>query len=352
MFVPSLLAKGLSRVLKDSRGDPSRTIVLGATDRYVIFSDHHKGAGTDADDFKKCKMTYLAALEHYWSEGYDLIILGDAEELWEESIKKVVDTHPEVFESEARFHNDPDRQYMRVFGNHDSNWASAGQVKKHLHPFFPNLEVHEGLVFRYEDADPDKAGEIFLVHGHQGTLDSEFLAPISRIVVRGVWRTIQILFKNTGTTPGNSAELRGEHDTLMYEWARQQEKLLLIAGHTHRSIWSSQTPVEQKRIELAALEYAHKHITPIPDFENEREKLKEDLRKLLEDKFNQLKNDTIKTEGCYFNSGCCSFSDGRVTAYELAENNLRLVEWEVDSKQRKIRDEGELGDLFELLSFS
>ncbi len=98
MLVPRLLARGLSRVLKAAR--EKGAIPLGEQHRYVIFSDHHKGAGSDADDFKPCRETYLAALDYYFDHDYHLIILGDAEELWEESIEEVLNEYPEVFNKE------------------------------------------------------------------------------------------------------------------------------------------------------------------------------------------------------------------------------------------------------------
>jgi len=70
-----------------------------------IFSDLHKGRRTLADEFRFCEATYLAALEHYYKTGYTLVILGDAEELWEEpDIEAVVQANAHVLESEARFH--------------------------------------------------------------------------------------------------------------------------------------------------------------------------------------------------------------------------------------------------------
>lgn len=325
MLIPALLARGLSRVLNASRAEGAA--LLAENHRYVIFSDHHKGGGTGADDFMFSKQTYGRALDHYFEQGYTLIILGDGEELWEEPIERVLETHGDLLANEARFHEQG--RYLRVFGNHDSNWASAGQVKKHLHPIFPDLEVKEGLLFQYNDPDPGSSGELFLVHGHQGTLDSEFFAPISRVIVRAVWRTFQILFRYAGTTPAKSARLRGKHDTLMYQWASEQGKLLLIAGHTHRAIWSSRTLLERKLAELDALQMANE-LTPLPDYRARRAALREEIRRLMaEDK---LSHDSVKTKGCYFNDGCCSFSDGEVTAYELEDGQLRLVRWAKDGE--------------------
>ena len=47
MYFPSLLARGLSRVLKATRARGANP--LPEEHRFVIVSDHHKGAGTDAD---------------------------------------------------------------------------------------------------------------------------------------------------------------------------------------------------------------------------------------------------------------------------------------------------------------
>ena len=339
MYFPALLARGLSRVLKSTR--ERGTIPLADSHRYVIFSDHHKGAGTDADDFVPCKPAYLAALDYYFDHDYQLIILGDAEELWEESIKKVVATYGDVFASEQRFHKQ--NRFLKIFGNHDSNWASAGQIAKHLHPLFPGLEVNEGLVFTYTGPDPESSGELFLVHGHQGTLDSEVFPKVSRFFVRTVWRTIQILFKYAGTTPAKSDKLRGKHDTLMYDWAAGQGKLMLFAGHTHREIWSSRTLLEQKLIEIRALQKASEY-GPIPDQDAQLANLREEFKDLQAKE--ELSHDTLKTRGCYYNDGCCCFTDGSVTAYELQDGVLRLVRWEPESHARTLVDEGKLAHIF------
>ena len=35
-------------------------------DKFIIFSDQHKGAKNGADDFMLCEPNYLAALDHYY----------------------------------------------------------------------------------------------------------------------------------------------------------------------------------------------------------------------------------------------------------------------------------------------
>src|SRR5215210_5858400 len=42
-----------------------------------------------ADDFQRCERAYNAALTWYDRLGYRLVVLGDVEELWENSFKEV-----------------------------------------------------------------------------------------------------------------------------------------------------------------------------------------------------------------------------------------------------------------------
>ncbi len=114
--------------------------------RYVIFSDLHKGRRTPADEFRFCEATYLAALDHYYKNGYTLVILGDAEELWEEpDIGAVMQANANVLESERRFH--PER-YVRVNGNHDNAWRIEQLVKEYLDPIFPGIQVRREFCCR------------------------------------------------------------------------------------------------------------------------------------------------------------------------------------------------------------
>ena len=53
--------------------------------RLILFSDLHKGQRDGADDFHACVPTYLAALGYYWEQGFELFLIGDIEELWENS---------------------------------------------------------------------------------------------------------------------------------------------------------------------------------------------------------------------------------------------------------------------------
>ncbi|HEV7620254.1 MAG TPA: metallophosphoesterase, partial [Flavisolibacter sp.] len=58
-------------------------------EKFIIFSDQHKGAKDGADDFMLCEPNYLAALEHYYENNFFFISLGDCEELWKNTLTAV-----------------------------------------------------------------------------------------------------------------------------------------------------------------------------------------------------------------------------------------------------------------------
>ena len=49
--------------------------------RAVAFSDHHRGRGDGADDFKRCEQAYCAALGWYLEQEFQLWLIGDVEAL-------------------------------------------------------------------------------------------------------------------------------------------------------------------------------------------------------------------------------------------------------------------------------
>src|SRR5215210_8797674 len=113
--------------------------------RFVIFSDHHKGNRDGADDFRFCEPAYNAALTYYYRLGYTLIVMGDAEELWEEWPETVLKAYPHTLELEGNFHQDG--RYLRFWGNHDDAWSHSDLVEKWLTPALGGspLKMYETL---------------------------------------------------------------------------------------------------------------------------------------------------------------------------------------------------------------
>jgi UDP-2,3-diacylglucosamine pyrophosphatase LpxH len=325
------IQKGLDsafKAAKEESFDPQR-------ERIVIFSDHHKGVGDPADDFRRCEHAYTSALGYYLEADYKLFVLGDAEELWEEHADKVIERYRDVLELEAAFVKRGNR-LSRFYGNHDDQWASQGQVSKYLRGLFGDIKVREAL--RLTVNRPGKApGTLFFVHGHQGTADSDRWGWASRLFVRHVWRPLQRKTGYTATTPARDFALRAKHDRAMYEWARiQAGGLVMIAGHTHRPVFSKCVPDPPPTRPISELEEAFDQASGDPAraaaIRAELEYARTSVRR----------PDEVLTVSppCYFNTGCCSFPDGDITGLEIADGQVRLVRW--PGNLREIRGE-ELG---------
>lgn len=325
------------------RAKASGPISLGADQRYVIFSDHHKGARNRADDFERCEPAYLAALDHYDTHGHTLVVLGDAEELQEEKIEKVMRSYPAVFLREARFH--PDR-LVRVHGNHDSAWQSEALVRQWMDPFFPGLAYRDALLFEVSDpaGGEQPVGEVFLVHGHQGTLDSDVLGFAGPLVLP-LYREFQIRTGFGSTSPSRDACLRSKHDNRMYRWVSRQPDLILIAGHTHRPVWSSKTHLDKLVEELYAL-------LRLPPEQRPADFAAQVASKQMEIQKRQARypacDDIVKTKPAYFNTGCCRYHDGDITGIEIEDGMLRLVKWgRVEGEIRRVvLEENNLAEFF------
>ncbi|NIM51589.1 MAG: hypothetical protein GTN62_12240 [Gemmatimonadales bacterium] len=340
----SAIERALVRSLERARS--AARVLNVETARYIIFSDHHKGQRDGADDFARCERAYIGALKHYNREGYTLIVLGDAEELWECRPKAVMRAYANILKLERQFH--PQR-YVRVYGNHDDEWERPRRVNKHLGKIFGPLDVSDGLCFRVQNGDRD-LGLMLLVHGHQGTLFSDRLAGIAKLVVRFIWRTIQRLTRLPSTTPAKDACLRDDHDAAMYDWAAKQDGLVLIAGHTHRPVFSSKTHLRQVEDQLAALEN-----TPPEergeDFANQVATLRAKVEH-VRTKDQQCQAASAgkpdRSSPCYFNSGCCSFGDGDITGLEIVDGQIRLVRWPDDdgSPRARVLVQASLADVF------
>lgn len=124
-----------------------------------------------------------------------------------------------------------------------------------------------------------------------------------------------------------------EHDTRMYRWSSKKEKLMMIAGHTHRPVWSSVTHLEKLIRELYALQGRKKELPP-KEYQEKVKQLKRQI-KSRQEKY-PPGTDTIKTRPSYFNTGWCRFKDGDITGLELVDGEIRLIKWGIvnDYKHR------------------
>jgi hypothetical protein len=326
------ISEGLDRALKDAKEEQAEIDRL----RLAIFSDHHKGAQNKADDFRRCEFAYAAALGYYLDSGYRLCVLGDAEELWEESPSKVIDGYADVLKLEGEFRRAG--RYERFWGNHDDLWSQPKQSRK-LNAVLSDGPMREGLKIRVRRPDgPDCM--LFLVHGHQGTTESDKLGWLSKPVVRLVWRQVQRMTGWSATTPASDHRLRGTHDRAMHEWARRRGPgLVLIAGHTHRPVFARSMPDPPPSRPVEELERLYGQAGGPADAAALRAEL--EYSRALARRPDPV---AIADLPCYFNTGCCSFPDGDITGLEIADGHLRLVRWPINLGELRSKDGGDAID--------
>ena len=290
---------------------------VAAGERLVVFSDHHKGARDGADDFQRCERSYNAALAYYDRLGYHLLELGDVEELWENKFDEVAGSYGVTLELAARFQ--AGGRYTRFFGNHDLAWNDAGFFQKRMERFgYGDVTPVEALRLEVELGDGGVL-ELFLVHGHQGTADSDRNAWLSRLFVRFGWRALQRLLNRPWNTPSVDWGLRGEHAAHMCSWAAGRKRVL-IAGHTHMPVFFESV----KRPEASPDD-----VPPAASGADRDEALRLAWIEWAKAEQERLRsNPPIQLETpCYFNTGCCSFGDGDITGLEIGDGEIKLIRW-------------------------
>lgn len=366
---PDKIFESLSKLQQDIADNNSKkgiTIQLNPQDKFIVFSDQHRGAKNGADDFMNAEPNYLAALDYYYLNGYHFISLGDSEELWENSLASVKKHNAISFESEKRFVQQ--NRFYKVLGNHDLFWTNDPLGLWYLKNIYDQeVKVYEGVVLKKSGVDSRESGvmsgesgvmsrefrvktadselrtnnsglSIFLTHGHQGDASSDGNW-FSKFFVARIWAPLQAYLKINPNTPAYNAELKTEHNRIMYEWSALQKKLLLITGHTHQPVFKSLTHPEKLQRDLKKARN-----------ENDNNKIKE-----IETTLNALirgskiyTTDFTGIRPSYFNSGCCCFSDGDITGIEITFQTISLVKWSED-KGREILEEEALNKLQELL---
>lgn len=347
------IARGLSRAYADPATE-QRDLEL-STARLIVFSDHHKGSRDGADDFRRCERAYNAALAYYFESGHTLVVLGDVEELWECDAREVLPKYERTLGLEAQFH--AQGRYERFWGNHDDRWSHADEVAEHLDRpgRFPGLRVREALKLRVVDQG-SPLGTLFLVHGHQGTLESDRFSGISRLIVRYLWRPLQRRLNFASTTPSRDWKLRERHDSAMFAWARAERHApVLIAGHTHRPVFWESTPDTRPRREPSAIEAELDTEQARPDPDRDRDRIRT-LRAELEYTIAEARRADHAAQPvappCYFNTGCCSFGDGDITGLEIADGEIRLVRWpdSDDQPRPKVLARAQLTDVLDAVA--
>ncbi len=317
--------------------DGKKGVVIPADftkDKFILFSDQHKGAKNGSDDFAHAEPNYLAALEYYYNNHFHFISLGDSEELWENLVWPVMSKNKTSSEAEKKFV--AANRFTKVFGNHDLFWNNDPFAAIHLKNMYgAAVKVYEGVVLQtsYEG----HATNIFLTHGHQGDGQSD-ANPISAWFVSRIWAPFQSFLRINPNTPAYKTEMKTTHNRFMYEWSKLESNPVLITGHTHQPVFASLTHLERlyKQLITAEKNNEQQEITRLKNEIGFRQKT-----------YNYVQSNYMNMKPFYFNTGCCCFTDGDITGIEIADGMIRLIKWAMNQgdSQRFVLEEMELTKL-------
>lgn len=256
----------------------SETVMFDNSSKFIIMSDCHRGQGNVGDNFLPNQVLFSAALEYYYKNDFTYIELGDGDELWENrKTSSIIEAHNNIFELMSRFYEQK-RLYM-IYGNHDIIKKCKASNYRQLYcdtpecymPLFPDIQMNEGLVLHHKESSHD----IFLIHGHQGSLLNDTFWPVARFLVRYVWSPLELIGFVAPSSSARPFSEKEQTDKRLSEYAAETNRII-IAGHTHRAVF------------------------PQPG------------------------------SGTYFNDGCCVHPK-RITGIEIENGQLSLVKWAVSA---------------------
>ena len=347
----ALVTEGLDRAYDRAKAGAGLEIDLG-TARVIVFSDLHRGNRRRSDDFLACEPTFREALGHYLAEGYLLVVLGDAEDLWKYRPREVKRAYEASIALEGSFSEAG--RYLRLVGNHDDLWKDGRAYRRYLGDLLGQVDPLDGICLHLS-LGAEELGTIFLTHGHQGTLDSDRFSWLSRLLLRFIYRPFQQLTGFRTTSPSTSIELRDQHSLAMYRWSEDRcgQKLVFVAGHTHLPVFLSLNHVEQLQVRRHALLHdlvaRGLHATVEEASRDEGVRQVEAEIEAVQGKMGGVPPSAagaLAKKPCYFNTGCCSFSDGDITGIEITGREISLVRWKlVDGRgSRAVRARSDLVD--------
>jgi UDP-2,3-diacylglucosamine pyrophosphatase LpxH len=295
---------------------------LAPDHRILILSDLHIGDGGKQDDFRpNSHLVDRVLREHYWGEGYGLILNGDIEELQKFSLEKIHQAYPEFFDLLLDF-----RQrgpFWKLAGNHD--W-DAWEVDDPL-----NQDLLEGLRLEYQGQT------LFFFHGHQGSTTFLKYNHLVGWILRYLARPLGI--KNYSFSYDSRKPFQLERQVYTFS---QRQKVISCIGHTHRPLFESLSKEDSLRFEL------ERRLRKFPKLKKEGQRKK--AAKIIAYLKSELDHLAIKKRKakdpspylyhkapyllpCLFNSGC-TIGKMSITALEIVNGILRLVHWyEKDHKK-------------------
>jgi UDP-2,3-diacylglucosamine pyrophosphatase LpxH len=229
----------------------SEEIHFNNSQKFILFSDCHRGDNSWEDDFAPNQNIFFHAINSYYEGGFTYIEIGDGDELWKNrDFGEIRRAHDHIFWALTKFH-EKNRLFL-IWGNHNRKWKRQKNVERYLHnyeletgkepgakptlmPLFKGIRVREGLILRHSETNR----KIFLTHGHQGGWLNDELWWVGKFVVRNIWKILQVMGFKDPTSPAKNNTKRQILENGMAEWinsknGKEERQDILIVGHTHR----------------------------------------------------------------------------------------------------------------------
>jgi UDP-2,3-diacylglucosamine pyrophosphatase LpxH len=207
-------------------------------DRFVFFSDVHRGDNSWADEFARNELIYAYALQHYYDAGFTYVEVGDGDELMKfRFVETIRIAHEQIYRQLQKFHLDG--RFYYIHGNHDIEYGNPNSWAQQLNKLFTlsaeepeilfnDFIVHEGLRFHHQESGV----EFFVTHGHQGEFWSDQFAWLSSMLLYRLWRPLQLLGFMDPTSVAKNPRQRQKVERQLIEWVIKNQQPM-ICGHTH-----------------------------------------------------------------------------------------------------------------------
>ena len=347
-LIPDLLGSigRVKRRMQEDMDNGPEILIDFFNENFVIFSDIHRGDGSDADRFKNGDI-YSTALSYYNDKNYNLILLGDIEEGWgfKDKLDFLKQKNLPHLKLEMKFVNRG--KYFRVIGNHDDIWRDQSKVDKYLfliNNFGQNsnkINPEVSIILKHEDK------KILLIHGCQGHNFADIGDKCASDFINFKFKHG---FKSSKDEFAKKRKKLRKQERKILKWAKDKN-MIVVMGHTHIPYFMS---IPSTRFEEKSLELIRDSMGKIRDSAQLKQLkiLKDDQENILNSVKEQKKNieeEKMKYSKVFFNTGnCCKDSD-EISAIEISGGMIKEIYWKRGSTTPEINNHRDLDEVFSLI---
>ena len=291
--------------------------------KVLVISDLHMGWGK-RDDLHGNGDLLINMLEHYYyPQGWQLVLNGDAEELYRHSLQKILEKWKDLYRIFDLFA--AENRFYKTLGNHDEDLVYE---KNYPYPLYQVLRIETSGI------------PVFVYHGHQSSLAFTNYKKVSRNFVRYILKPFGIK---------NISAARNPHRRFFVEKKAygfsMENACISIIGHTHRALFESLGRFDFIKFEIERLcrDYPASEDREKKRIADEVSVLRTELSKLKRSERRDVLRQSLYGDDlpvpCLFNSGSAISRHG-INALELDDENIALVYWFAEGKQRKFVNRG------------